>query len=91
STVLRAEKIMNTKGEEAAKHQIDMARLFMYDAVEKLARNGKEAILAFTQGDDQRILLMGLKRFTKWNDNPNPNALRRSIADKVIAENKYPF
>ena len=52
---------------------------------------GKEAIIYFSEGDEQRMLLMGLKRFTKYVNNPNPIALRKVIAAKIIAENKYCF
>jgi len=37
------------------------------------------------------MLLMGLRRFTKYFNMPNIAQLRRTIAEKVIAENKYPF
>jgi len=36
-------------------------------------------------------MLMGLKRFTKYTHLPNVVALRKQIATKVIADNKYTF
>ncbi|NNE76263.1 MAG: hypothetical protein HKN31_04240, partial [Pricia sp.] len=48
-------------------------------------------IISFTEGDEQRMMLMGLKRFTKYTNNPNVAALRTSIADKVASENGYTF
>ncbi|GCD78086.1 acyl-CoA dehydrogenase [Thermaurantimonas aggregans] len=91
SAVLRALKILNTKGEEAAKYPIKMAQLYTYLAVEKIQKAAREAIYSFTEGDEQRILLMGLKRFTKYQQPVNPKALRREIAVKLIAEGRYCF
>lgn len=91
SAVLRALKILNTKGEEAAHYPIKMAQLYTYLAVEKIQKAAREAIFSFTEGDEQRILLMGLKRFTKYQQPVNPKALRREIAAKLIAEGRYCF
>jgi hypothetical protein len=91
SAILKAEKLANLTTEIDAKHQIAMAQLNLFNAVEKTANVGKEAIVYFAEGDEQRMLLMGLKRFTKYVNNPNPIALRQLIAKKVIAENKYCF
>jgi len=91
SAVLRAEKLAQTKGEEAAAHQINMAKLYLNNAAENIARSGREAIYSFAEGDEQRMMLMGLKRFTKINNPINLKEVRRSIAAKVIEENKYCF
>ena len=91
SAILKAEKIAKLTSETAAEYQIAMAKLNLFNAVEKSTNMGKEAILYFSEGDEQRMMLMGLKRFTKYVNNPNPIALRKVIAEKVIAENKYCF
>lgn len=91
SAILRAEKLAESKGEEAVKEQIAMAKLYLYNAVENVNKAGKEAILYFSSGDEQRVMLMGLKRFTKYTNMPNAIALRTSIAAKVIEENTYCF
>jgi len=91
SAILKAEKITKLTSEKAAECQIAMAKLNLFNAVEKAGSMGKEAILYFAEGDEQRMMLMGLKRFTKYVNNPNPIALRKVIAKKVIAENKYCF
>src|SRR5690554_768584 len=91
SGILRAEKVAKTKGEENAKEQIAMAQLYLYQAVDIIFNKGKEAIVSFAEGDEQRMMLMGLRRFTKYVNMPNVVALRETIASKVIAENKYPF
>ncbi len=91
SAVLRAEKLAAKNGEEAAARQIDMARLYLHMAIEKIGHAGREAIYSFAEGDEQRMLLMGLKRFTKVQNPINVRDVRRRIAAKVIEENKYPF
>ncbi len=91
STLLRAEKNAKRFGEEAQAAQIAMAKLYVYNATEIVITKGKEAIISFTEGDEQRMMLMGLKRFTKYTNNPNVIALRTQIADKVAADNGYTF
>jgi len=91
SGVLRAEKIAKNKGEENAQIEIDMARLYLHNAMENVGRAGREAIYSFAEGDEQRMMLMGLKRFTKAANPLNVKELRRRIAAKLIEENKYPF
>ena len=90
SAILRAEKLALKDGEEKAQHQIVMSKLFLYSSIKNCQRCGEEVILSFTEGDEQRMLLMGLKRFTKGYT-INPKNLRRNIADKLIEENRYCF
>ncbi len=90
SVILRAEKLAAMRGEENCRHEITMAKVFLHHAVEVAGRAGREAIYAFAEGDEQRMLLMGLKRFTKIEP-MNLKAARRQIADYVIEKNEYPF
>ncbi|MFA5299545.1 MAG: acyl-CoA dehydrogenase family protein [Lutibacter sp.] len=91
SAILKAEKIVTLTSEKETEVQIAIAKLNLYNAVDKINTFGKEAILYFSEGDEQRVMLMGLKRFTKYANNPNPIVLRNVIAEKLIAENKYCF
>lgn len=91
STILRTEKLVNATSKEKSEAQIAMAKLNLANAVEIIGKKGREAIYSFGDGDEQRIMLMGLKRFTKYTNNPNPIALRKTIAQKLIEENKYCF
>ena len=91
STLLRTEKNAKRFGEEAQEGQIAMARLYLYNAVDIINRKGKEGIVSFAEGDEQRMMLMGLKRFTKYANYPNVVALRNTIAEKLKAENSYCF
>lgn len=90
STLLRVEKLIGMKGEAACEIQKEMAMIYLHYAVEKAAASGKQAIYAFAEGDEQRLMLLGLKRFTKMEPY-NLKTARRKVADHVIAEGKYPF
>lgn len=90
SAILRTEKLVSQRGEVSCAHQIDMAKLYLNDAVDKINTAGKNAINSFAEGDEQRVMLMGLKRFTKLAP-INTKETRRRIADRLIAENKYIF
>jgi hypothetical protein len=68
-----------------------MAKLNLSNAVNIVNIKGKEAIVYFAEGDEQRMMLMGLKRFTKYNNMPNVIALRKEIAEILIDQNKYCF
>ncbi|HIP31677.1 MAG TPA: acyl-CoA dehydrogenase [Crocinitomicaceae bacterium] len=91
SAILRTRKNIKRFGEDSQKTQIAMTQLYLYNAVDIIQRKAKEAIVSFAEGDEQRMMLMGLKRFTKYQNQPNVAALRTQIADKVNEENKYPF
>ena len=90
SALLRAIKMANSKGENEAALQLDMARTYLYDAADRVNKSGKDAINAFADGDEQRMILLGLKRFTK-TEPFNSKASRRRIAAKLIADKKYSF
>ncbi|WP_298370358.1 acyl-CoA dehydrogenase family protein [uncultured Lutibacter sp.] len=91
SAILKAEKLVIKTSEKEAEQQIAMAKLNLFNAIETVNSFGKEAILYFSEGDEQRMMLMGLKRFTKYTNNPNPIKLRKVIAEKLITENQYCF
>lgn len=91
STLLRTEKNVARSGEDAQATQIAMTQLYLYQAVDIIIQKGKEAIISFAEGDELRMMLMGLKRFTKYTNYPNVAGLRIKIADKVAADNSYKF
>jgi hypothetical protein len=90
SVLLRVMKMVDQRGEAACQLQLDMMRTYLYDAADKVNKSGKDAINAFSDGDEQRMILMGLKRFTKAEPFNSKDA-RRRVADKMIAEGKYCF
>ncbi len=91
SAILRTEKNAKRSGEDSQATQIAMSKLYLYRATDTVIQKGKEAIVSFAEGDEQRMMLMGLKRFTKYTNQPNVVALRTQIADKVAADNGYTF
>ena len=90
SALLRVEKLIGIKGEEAVALQKDMALVYLHNAVDKINSAGRSAITSFAEGDELRVMLMGLKRFTKIEP-INLKDARRRIADAMLAENKYIF
>jgi hypothetical protein len=90
SLQLRVEKMVSLRGEAACADAIDILRVWLYDASDRINKAGKDAIGSFSEGDEQRLLLMGLKRFTKTSP-LNVKEARRRIAAKLLSENKYCF
>ncbi|WP_424964278.1 acyl-CoA dehydrogenase family protein [Ekhidna sp.] len=90
STLLRTEKLMEKYGEEGSTLYQNMAKLYLYEAVTKIKNAGDETVACFAEGDELRVMLMGMKRFTKM-DPINTKVLRHAIADVMIKENKYPY
>lgn len=90
SVLLRVEKLAQLRGLEQVSLQYKMAQVYLYKAVENIARSGRSAITSFAVSDELRVMLMGLKRFTKAEP-VNLKQLRREIADHFIAQNSYTF
>jgi alkylation response protein AidB-like acyl-CoA dehydrogenase len=90
STLLRVEKLVGMKGEAAVANEIDIVRVTVNDAVDTAFLSGKDAIAAMAEGDEQRLLFMGLKRFTK-KDLYNTKEARRRIAAAMIEANEYVY
>ena len=90
SVVLRTEKLIGLRGEASCQPQIAMTQVYLFEAAEKIQTAAKEAIAAFTKGDEQKVMLMGLKRYIKA-DLVNTKELRRQVADYMIEKGKYPF
>jgi acyl-CoA dehydrogenase-like protein len=90
SMLLRVMKCVERTGEEANKVQLAMLGVYLNDAVDIVAKNGKEAINSFATGDEQRMMLLGLKRFTKTAPF-NAKDARRLVAAKLIDEGRYSF
>lgn len=89
SVMLRVENLSSTKGEEAAVY-VDIMKTYINDSSDRLMIAGKNAINSMSEGDENRMLHMGLKRFTKTSPFNSKDA-RRRIAAKMIEANKYCF
>jgi alkylation response protein AidB-like acyl-CoA dehydrogenase len=88
SSLLRLQKRIAIEGESANALQADIVRTYLTDAADRINKYAKDAINSFAEGDEQRMMLLGIKRFTKAAPY-NTKEARRRIADKLIAENKY--
>ena len=65
SAILRAEKLAAKNGEDATEHQIAMSKLYLYQAIKNCNQSGEEVILSFAEGDEQRMLVNGIKKIYK--------------------------
>lgn len=90
STLLRVEKLYYSKGEEAVATQLDIARVYLYNAVDQVYLAGKEALYSFAEGDELKMMLVGLRRFTKAEPF-NIKEARQRIARRLIDTNRYDF
>ena len=90
SLVLRVQKLHKAKGEDAASIQLDMMQTFVYSVADKINIAGKEALNGFAEGDELKMMMLGMKRFTKV-DPFNCKEARRRVADACIAKNEYCF
>lgn len=88
SVLLRTEKLITTNGEQNQKEQIAITKVFIYDAADRINKAGKDAINSFAEGDEQRMMLMGLKRFTKIKS-INVKEHRRIVAEKLLEKTKF--
>jgi hypothetical protein len=90
SALLRLVKLTELKGESAVQIEKDIVSAYFYDAADRINKSARDAINAFADGDEQRMMLMGIKRFTKVAP-LNSKAAKRRIAEKLIADGKYPL
>lgn len=88
SALLRLMKITEQKGEDATTIEKDIVSTFIYDAADRINKAGKDALNSFADGDELRMMNIGLKRFTKV-DAYNTKEARRRICNKMLAANTY--
>ena len=88
SVLLRVEKLTNSEKNVKISEQIDILDVYLYDAADKLNKFGKDALNSFAEGDELRMMLMGLKRFTKQQP-LNIKEARRRIAAHLIEKGEY--
>lgn len=88
SVLLRVEKLIETQGEAASVLQIAIVKAYFFDAADKIAKAAKDAVYSFADGDEARMMLTGIKRFTKVEP-INPKAERQTIATYLVDKNEY--
>jgi len=88
SALIRTEKRIKKEGQAACSHLVDAVTVFVNDAVERISSNGKNAIASMSEGDEMKMLLSGLKRFTRWTP-VNTRDARRRIALRQLESGRY--
>ncbi|NCT94225.1 MAG: acyl-CoA dehydrogenase [Chitinophagaceae bacterium] len=88
SALLRVMKLTSLRGEAATALETDIMRTYLYDAADRINKSGKDALNSFADGDELRMMHIGLKRFTKV-DPFNTKDARRRISDRLVADNGY--
>ena len=89
STLRRAQKATAARG-QAASVMGDAARAFTYDAMDRIEKEARTALAATAEGDTLTTQLAVLRRFAKHSP-VDTIALRRRVADAVLAQDRYPF
>ena len=90
SAILRTEKNFK-RGDKNQEGQIAMSQLYLYEAVQLIEKRSKELIYSLAEKEEQKFLLMGLKRFLKYHNYPKPIELKRKISKMIIENNSYCF
>lgn len=90
STLLRVEKLYHKRGEGSVQDQMDIARIYLHTTLDRVYLAGKEALNSFAEGDELKMMLVGLRRFTKAEPF-NIKDARQRIAKRLIEANKYNF
>ncbi|WP_438946812.1 acyl-CoA dehydrogenase family protein [Sediminibacterium sp.] len=88
SALMRVMKLASLRGDAAVATQNDIMRTYLYDAADRINKAGKDALNSFAEGDELRMMHIGLKRFTKVEPFNTKDA-RRRISDRLVADNGY--
>ena len=91
SVVYRTLKNIERYGADRQTVQIAMAQLYVFNATEHIERRAKEGIASISEGDERRGMLMGLKRFTKYQNLPNIVGIKELIAASIKNSDGYVF
>jgi len=90
SVMLRVEKMAKAKGEDNVSIYIDIAKTYIFDAASRINKAGCDALMSFVEEDELKMMLMGMRRFTKVAP-MNTKQARQNIALKLIEKNEYCF
>jgi alkylation response protein AidB-like acyl-CoA dehydrogenase len=88
SALLRLEKLSKTKSEAELAVHTAIVKTYIYDAADAINKAGKDALNSFADGDELRMMHIGLKRFTKV-DPFNSKEARRTICAQLVADDGY--
>ena len=90
SIVLRVQKLHKYQGDTAAELPLEIMQTYVHSAADKINVAGRDALMGFAEGDELKMMLMGMKRFTKVEPF-NCKESRRKIAGACIDKNEYCF
>jgi len=90
SVLLRTQKLLQKHSEEEMKERIAMTKLYIYEAAETIRKNGNDAVMSFAEGDEMRMMLLGVKRFSKVQPF-NVKEQLQMVAQKLIEKDSYCF
>jgi alkylation response protein AidB-like acyl-CoA dehydrogenase len=90
SALRRTQRALAARGEQAAAVMLDAARVFVYDAADRIEKEARTALAATLAGDDLRTQLAVLRRFSK-HDPVDTIRLRRRVAQALLSTGHYPF
>src|SRR5580700_5251034 len=88
SAVLRAQKMVEQKGEASSALPIAMTQVYLTQSLEKVEAAAKKVIADVAEGDMLRTQLAIVRRLSK-HEPFNTIALRQQIAQKTIEAGKY--
>ena len=91
STLKRTIKNINRSNVNDQYYQIEMAKLYVYEASQITLKKSKDIIISIYDAQLQEELLAKIKELVSYEENPNIFNIKKSIADKLISENKYCF
>lgn len=91
SLLLRVQKLSGMEAKKIDQEIYDaMLKTFINDATARMNKNGNDAVCSFATGELLKPMLMGIKRFTKYEP-VNVKAMRRLVAAQLIEKNAYCF
>ena len=91
STLKRTIKNINRSNVNDQHYQIEMTKLYVYEASQITLKKSKDIIISIYDAQLQEELLAKIKELVSYEENPNIFNIKKSIADKLISENKYCF
>ena len=91
STLKRTIKNINRTSLENQYDQINMTKLYIYEACQIVLKKSTDVINSIVDTESQDKIFSSITKRLKYRKNPNVFELKTKIADKIISENKYCF
>lgn len=88
SALIRVKKLATARGEENIGVFKTMLEILFNDSIARVNKEGKDALTSFASGDELNMMLLGLKRYTKYK-NINISQSRTQVADYFINQGVY--